>query len=140
MPSKFNKRGEEEFRREDCNEAEFKDNGPKKRRKRGDKAIEVAPQQLISTEYMPTSLKKLRACRGCKLVLNRQKWTELGRCPNCPSTGGIADTTESFSNVIGQIYPKLSWVAQYQGMKDLIPGVYAINVDCAGLEEEYEDF
>ena len=81
-------------------------------------------------------MKKLRACLSCKLVLDRSKWQTLGRCPNCPSSAGLAHTTDNFANLIGQIYPKLSWVAQYQGMKDLIPGVYALNVDV--VEEDVE--
>ena len=64
----------------------------------------------------------------CRLVLNRQRWIELNKCPNCPSSGGLSDTTEDFQNVIGQIYPKMSWVAQYQGINELIPGLYAMNV------------
>ena len=38
MPGKvtFLKKEDDEFRREDCNEAEYNDNGPKKRKKRGE--------------------------------------------------------------------------------------------------------
>ena len=146
MPKGINtrnvKKEEEEFKREDCNEVEYNDNGPKKRKKKGKKDAEEVQTQLISTEFLPGSMKKLRACIGCKLVLNRQKWIDLGRCPNCPSGGGISDTTENFNNIVGQVYPKLSWVAQYQGMKDFIPGIYALNVNAGELEQqdEYEEY
>ena len=125
------KREEEEFGRTDCNERDYKDDGPKRRGKKGAQAEAEGNQRrvIISTDFLPASMKKLRACVHCKLVLNRQRWVELGKCPNCPSSGGLSDTTEDFHNVIGQIYPKMSWVAQYQGIKDFIPGIYAISVN-----------
>ena len=104
------KKEEDEFRREDCDEKDFRDEGPKKRRAKKDKEVEQAAK-IISTEFLPSSMKKLRACNHCKLVLNRQRWIDLGKCPNCPSSGGLSETTEDFQNVIGQIYPKMSWVA-----------------------------
>ena len=84
-------------------------------------------------------MKKMRACISCKLVLNKAKWVELQRCPNCPSAEGLSSTTESFSNIIGQIYPKMSWVAQYQNMKDFIPGLYAMNVNVSELQENIDE-
>ena len=44
---------------------------------------------------------KLRACLHCKLILNAARWRDLGKCPNCPSSGGLSETTEDFHNVIG---------------------------------------
>ena len=104
------KKEDEEFRREDCDEKDFRDEGPKKKRTKKAKEAEQAAK-IISTEFLPSSMKKLRACNHCKLVLNRQRWIDLGKCPNCPSSGGLSETTEDFQNVIGQIYPKMSWVA-----------------------------
>ena len=136
---------EEAFSRADCNERDYNDTGARKTRK--GKAKEAEQQRkLISTDFLPSSMKKLRACIHCKLVLNRQRWIDLGKCPNCPSSGGLCDTTEDFHNIIGQIYPKMSWVAQYQGLKDFIPGVYAISVNQTlsaraaedALNDEYE--
>ena len=136
---------EEEFRREDCNEAEFNDQGQVKKRKKKQPQQQEAQRQVVSTEFLPTSMKKLRACVSCKLVLNRQRWIDLGKCPNCPSAGGLVDTTDEFSSLSGQIYPKMSWVAQYNGMKDLIPGVYAMGVNSTAgggpnLDEYEEDY
>ena len=44
-------------------------------------------------------------------------------------------------NVIGQIYPKMSWVAQYQGLREFIPGIYAMSVNQSGTEnlDQYEE-
>ena len=85
-------------------------------------------------------MKHLRACLHCKLVLNKARWKQLGKCPNCPSSGGLCETTKDFQNVIGQIYPKMSWVSQYQGMSDYIPGIYALNVNANSFEgAEYDD-
>ena len=86
---------EEIFSRDDCDEKEFMDTGARKRRnKKGNKDDQRA--KIISDEFMPSSMKKLRACINCKLVLNRQRWVELGKCPNCPSSGGLSETTDEF--------------------------------------------
>ena len=63
---------EEEFGRADCNAKDFKDEGPR-RRKKGNKDGKDANQRsmIISTDFLPASMKKLRACVHCKLVLNR---------------------------------------------------------------------
>ena len=120
-------KNEEVFSRDDCDKRDMADTGIKKRRQKSKEAENARPS-IISTQFLPSSMKKLRACIYCKLVLNRQRWIELNKCPNCPSSGGLSDTTEDFQNVIGQIYPKMSWVAQYQGINELIPGLYAMNV------------
>ena len=97
------KKEEEEFSRNDCNDKDFKDNGPRRRGKKGKQGEDDANQRriIISTDFLPGSMKKLRACVHCKIVMNRQRWAELGKCPNCPSSGGLSDTTEEFHNVIG---------------------------------------
>ena len=64
------KKEDDEFRREDCDEKDFNDQGPKKRRVKKAKEAEQAAK-IISTEFLPSSMKKLRACNHCKLVLNR---------------------------------------------------------------------
>ena len=77
---------------------------------------------------MPSSCKKLAACIHCKLVLNKERWRKLEHCPNCPQSSGLSETTEQFSNLIGSVLPKVSWVAQWQGMRQLIPGFYAMAI------------
>ena len=85
-------------------------------------------------------MKDLRACLHCKLVLNKARWKLLGKCPNCPSSGGLCETTKDFQNVIGQIYPKMSWVSQYQGMSDFIPGIYALNINRGSEDAQADDY
>ena len=67
MPQKV-KKEEEEFKRDDCNERDFKDTGARKKKK---KVEEEQRKKIISTEFLPSSMKKLRACVTCRLVLNR---------------------------------------------------------------------
>lgn len=83
-----------------------------KRRKR-DEQNRIEEKKIISSSYVPSSIKKLSACIHCKLVLNREKWRRLEHCPNCPQSGGLMDTTDQFSNLIGSVLPKVSWVAQW---------------------------
>ena len=71
-------------------------------------------------------------------MLNTAKWRELGRCPNCEHSAGLSSTTDEFQNVIGQIYPKQSWVSKYQNLNTFIPGLYAMSLNVA--EQENEDF
>ena len=66
-------------------------------------------------------------------------------CPNCPDSRGIDDTTDCFESVISLILPKKSWVAEWQRMQNLIPGVYAMaisdSVTVPDADDDYdEDF
>ena len=139
--TKVKREQDEEFRSEDCDARDLVDDAARKRKKKSSNDEETGRKQIISTNFLPSSTRKLRACVHCKLVLNRQRWVDLGRCPNCPHSGGLSDTTEDFQNVIGQIYPKMSWVAQYQGISHLIPGIYAMtaNVDTTTAEDGGEE-
>ena len=120
------------FGRNDCDEKDFQDEGVSRKAKRAQvkaEQLQAKAKEIISLDHLPSSTKRLRACLTCKLILNASRWKELGKCPNCPRSGGISDTTENFQNVIGQIYPRMSWVSQYQGMADFIPGLYAMAID-----------
>jgi RNA polymerase subunit RPABC4/transcription elongation factor Spt4 len=133
---------EGDFTRSDCNENEMFDE-PKKNRKNKKNASEEQDnrKKIVSTEFLPGSMKKLRACIHCKIVMDTKRWRDLGRCPNCPSSGGFSETTDDFHNCIGQIYPKMSWVAQYQGIQNLFPGIYAMSVNTTAIDavEEHDD-
>ena len=98
-----------------------------KRRKR-EEFNQREEKKIIASAYLPSSTKKLLACIHCKLVLNRDKWRKLDHCPNCPQSGGLQETTDQFSNLCGSVLPRVSWVAQYQNMRELIPGFYAMSV------------
>ena len=98
-----------------------------KRRKR-DENLKAEERKVIGNTYLPSGSKKLSACIFCKLVLNRERWRQLEHCPNCPHSSGLPDTTEEFSNLIGSVLPKVSWVAQWQDMQQFIPGFYAMAI------------
>jgi len=104
---------QEEFAEGDC-DSDFEDTLGNNRRLKRRKREEVAKREanrIIGGQFLPSSSKNLYACVSCKLVLNRDKWRKLEQCPNCPQSSGLKDTTANFSNLIGSIYPKASWVA-----------------------------
>jgi len=111
-------------------EGDISDDSEGRRRRRQKRGAKNAQQRklLITDQYMPNSLKKLRACVFCKLVLNAEKWNKLEMCPNCPDSRGPQDTTDCFESVISLILPKKSWVADWCKMVNLIPGIYALAV------------
>ncbi len=108
----------------------------RRRRQRGAKNAQKA-NLLISDQYVPNSLKKLRACIFCKLVLNAEKWNKLELCPNCPDSRGIQDTTDCFESLASLILPKKSWVADWCKMVDLIPGLYALAI--SGQQPDFDN-
>ena len=93
------------FGRDDCDEKDFNDDGglSRKRRKKNklDEQARAKAKKIVSTDFLPNSMKQLRACLHCRLVLNKGRWKQLGKCPNCPSSGGLCETTKDFQNVIG---------------------------------------
>ena len=108
-------RDEKGFDEGDC-ESDYEDQidairGMKRRRR--EDAARTENRRIIPSKFLPSSNKKMSACTGCRLVLNREKWRKLEQCPNCPQSQGLRDTTENFSNMIGSIYPKQSWVASW---------------------------
>ena len=93
---------EGDFTRDDCNENEMFDERKKRGKKRKDaKDDQPERKKIVSTEFIPASMKKLRACIHCKIVMDTKRWRDLGRCPNCPSSGGLNETTDDFHNCIG---------------------------------------
>jgi len=114
---------EDEFKAEDMSDDE-----EKRKRRRRNKNVQKAPT-IIDDTWLPSSMKKMRACIYCKLVLNQEKWGKLRQCPNCPeSLAGMDETTDNFESLISLVLPMKSWVAEWQRMKNLIPGVYALGM------------
>ena len=93
------------FEREDCDEKDYFDEDSKNKRKakKAEKEAKMLERanQTISTNFLPSSTKKLLACIHCKLILNKARWIELRKCPNCPRSGGISETSDDFQNIIG---------------------------------------
>ena len=149
MPGK-RKLNEEELKAiEDADvfsEGNISDDSEGRRRRRRQNGAKNAKKAnlLISDQYVPNSLKKLRACVFCKLVLNSEKWNKLELCPNCPDSRGTQDTTDCFESVVSLILPKKSWVADWCKMVDLIPGLYALAItsqkgEGIGMDDEDEE-
>ena len=62
---------DDEFKEEDMSDDE-----EKKKRRRRNKNVQKAPT-IIDDTWVPSSMKKMRACIYCKLVLNQEKWGKL---------------------------------------------------------------
>lgn len=86
------------------------------------------------SRYVPTENKSLEACVVCKLVLNKTQWERMNvRCPNCRRP---VETTPDYIGMISIIMPQESWVARWNDIINVQPGVYAINVP--QFEEDQE--
>ena len=114
MPRKGNKDEEKDFDENDLGD-DFEDETYVRRKRKRKDGADQAPKILDDT-YMLSSQKHLRACVYCKLLLNRDKWSKLEECPNCPGSYGIEDTTDCFESIMASIFPKVSWVAKWQRM------------------------
>ena len=113
------------------NESDYEDQLDSLRQAKRRRREEIAAKEnkrIIRSTFLPSTSKKLSACVTCRLVLDKNKWKKNGRCPNCPQSQGLCDTTENFSNLIGSVIPGQSWVASWSGLKDLIPGFYAMSI------------
>ncbi|CAL8142303.1 unnamed protein product [Orchesella dallaii] len=79
--------------------------------------------------------KNLRACMICSLIKSEAEFENEG-CDNCErwlKLAGIRGslnsyTSKNFEGMIAMIEPHNSWVAKWQRIAHLKPGVYAVNV------------
>lgn len=76
---------------------------------------------------VPVNFKQLRACVRCKLIKESSQFERDG-CENCRDNERDIATTTMFEGCICMIEPEQSWVAKWQSMRGLKPGIYAINV------------
>ncbi|OAG31880.1 transcription elongation factor SPT4 [Nematocida displodere] len=85
---------------------------------------------------IPTSIsKRLRACLGCSLIKTQVQFREEG-CENCAylhmkdNIDNVLDcTTDRFAGLIGLATTKTSWVAKWQHLEGMAPGMYAITIE-----------
>ena len=81
------------------------------------------------------SLRNLRACMVCSIVLQQSKFTKDG-CPNCEGILELRGNPDGVSEATSQVFeglvtlsdPLNSWVAKWQRLQDYVPGTYAIKV------------
>ena len=74
--------------------------------------------------------RELRACRKCKMILSNSQWAKIDRsvvskCPN----GCSVNVTDDFQGYISMFMPSHSWVAKWNGLSGLKPGLYAMSVN-----------
>ena len=124
----------DDFKEDDLSDDE---EGNKRRRRRRLAQVPEKPK-LVNHEFLPNSMSKLRACVFCKIVMNQEKWKKLQICPNCPDSRGELDTTDCFESLISLILPKKSWVAEWQKMQNLIPGLYAMAINISRVDSDGE--
>ncbi|KAK0273282.1 transcription elongation factor spt4 [Friedmanniomyces endolithicus] len=89
------------------------------------------------------SLRTLRACMICSIVLPQSKFNREG-CPNCETFLELRGNLDGIQEATSQVYeglvtvtdPSQSWVAKWQRLQDYAPGTYAIKV-VGVLPDEY---
>ena len=89
----------------------------------------------MATKFLvPNDKRHLTACITCKLILTEDQFRKERTCPNC-KRANLQDydnlhehTSGNFSGMIALVAPRQSWVAKWNGIVDLIPGMYAIDV------------
>jgi RNA polymerase subunit RPABC4/transcription elongation factor Spt4 len=93
----------------------------------------------------PQSLKALRACLRCKLILPSQQFFQNG-CPNCTDVFMQGDrqnvelhTAKNFSGCVGITNQRASWVARHIQVETGVQGMYAITVHGVEAEPAYEE-
>ena len=82
----------------------------------------------------PDEMKALRACKVCTLVKTFTQFVNRG-CDNCEwmeladREDRVAECTSAFfEGMISVVSPGESWVARWQRLDNLKPGVYAMEV------------
>ena len=80
-----------------------------------------------SIANVPDSESGLECCLSCGIILSRKQWSQRDHefCPN----GCHGETTTEFSGVVSVMLPRQSWVARYNGKREQVPGVYALNIE-----------
>lgn len=90
----------------------------------------------MSQYSYPENMKKLLACKACRLLKNEVQWKNAD-CDNC---GEINDNslTANFKGIIAFTDPNNSWANKWINRQSVVPGVYCIHVD-VNEDEEVED-
>jgi len=83
--------------------------------------------------HFPSGTKKLRACIGCRVIMEQIQFVELG-CPSCrellmkgDETRVAACTTQNFDGFIANIRPG-GFATRFTGLENSMPGFYALTV------------
>ncbi|OWZ14457.1 Transcription elongation factor SPT4 [Phytophthora megakarya] len=83
---------------------------------------------------IPNTFRELRACMTCSLIKTFTQFYDTG-CENCnflqmaDNRQRVAECTSAyFEGMIAMMQPKESWVAKWQRIVRLVPGIYAVSV------------
>ncbi|KAG2766533.1 hypothetical protein JG687_00014512 [Phytophthora cactorum] len=83
---------------------------------------------------IPNTFRELRACMTCSLIKTFTQFYDTG-CENCAflqkadNRQRVAECTSAyFEGMIAMMQPKESWVAKWQRIVRLTPGIYAVSV------------
>lgn len=89
----------------------------------------------MNDETIPKELRNLRACLLCSMVKTLDQFEYYG-CDNCEGVmpmkanreAVIELTSSNFNDLIAMMVPDQSWVARWQHIDKLCPGMYATSV------------
>ncbi|KAJ0411887.1 hypothetical protein ATCC90586_005982 [Pythium insidiosum] len=94
---------------------------------------EEMEEQMMHAD-IPNTFRELRACMTCSLVKTFTQFYDTG-CENCgflqmaDNRQRVADCTSAhYEGMIAMMHPKESWVAKWQRIGRLVPGIYAVSV------------
>lgn len=110
-----------------------------------DNNIEEQYGEYFDHAELPDELKGLRACLSCALVKTYTQFSDQG-CDNCEYLR-MKDyprkvktcTTTYFEGLIALVEPQNSWVAKWQRIVQMKPGMYAIEVTGKLQDEDDPD-
>eukprot|EP00441_Pelagodinium_beii_P046282 CAMPEP_0197622266 /NCGR_PEP_ID=MMETSP1338-20131121/2631_1 /TAXON_ID=43686 ORGANISM="Pelagodinium beii, Strain RCC1491" /NCGR_SAMPLE_ID=MMETSP1338 /ASSEMBLY_ACC=CAM_ASM_000754 /LENGTH=222 /DNA_ID=CAMNT_0043191971 /DNA_START=21 /DNA_END=689 /DNA_ORIENTATION=+ len=93
------------------------------------------PEQVKALrEQLPATVKNLRACLQCRIILSKEQFFKMG-CPNCKGSLNmkesegrvVACTTSHFQGFISMVKPG-AFVSRFNGLERRPPGCYALTV------------
>ena len=91
--------------------------------------------------------KQLKACSKCRLIMSNNQWGKWrrkngDRCYNSEHPSHFenkeAQPTPYFNGIISLCMPGSSWVAKWNELEGLKPGIYAITIMDGAYDLEYE--
>ena len=99
-------------------------------KQKGESARRDIQNLKVADKTVPNSEKQLAACTICKIILSIPQWKSRSKkeAHECPNKCVNFSYTSTFSGMISIFMPSQSWVARRNGLRDCIPGIYAISI------------
>ena len=89
-------------------------------KQKGESARRDIQNLKVADKTVPNSEKQLAACTICKIILSIPRVSKHSLHKT--------NDTSTFSGLISVFMPSQSWVARRNGLRDYIPGIYAISI------------